>query len=170
MRGRRELDAVSPRVGRRSTRRPQSLATTRLVRSLTSSIALSDIDDRSGATGSVGMPFATPCHREVRAGRSVIKAIPSSRISASQPRADERLVEDGVHGLLVVAGLRSERSIAGQQLGGTTPRAYIAVAVVIGAPSSCSGDAHSGVRMRPCRGRGRGGRGRAANVAYQGIS
>jgi hypothetical protein len=84
------------------------------------------------------MPFAASCHREVRAGTSVNKAIPSSRISASQPQADfER------NGRLLASN--SER---------TTPKACIAVAVVIGAPSSCSGVAYSGVRMRPCRGLG----------------
>ena len=93
------------------------------------------------------MPFATPCQREVRAGRSVIKAIPSSRISASQRRADGRLVEDGVLGLLVVADFEQNGRLLASNSDRTTPRAYIAVAVVIGAPSSCSGDAYSGVRM-----------------------
>jgi hypothetical protein len=54
---------------------------------------------------------------------------PDDRISST---ADARLGEDGVHGLFG-AGLRAEQR--------TTPRAYLAVTVVGGAPSSCSGDA-----------------------------
>ena len=57
------------------------------VRSLTSSIDRSGIDDRSGATGSIGMPSRLPV---IAGARWQVRhqGDSSSRISSSQPRSD----------------------------------------------------------------------------------
>jgi hypothetical protein len=72
------------------------------------------------------MPFATPCHREMRAGRSVIQPIPRSRMIASHPRRTRASGRTESTAFLEPDFEQNGRSLANSSER-TTPRAYIAV-------------------------------------------